>query len=268
MRYIYIILSIMVLLYGFGKALDVDRDHSLLYIRYGLRRNDKILLDAKQQLQECHRKTGHYPSNDERLLFIAGQIKSKSEPDDSSYWTYGRKLCSPWGDPLIYENRRGLAESKFADSGATIDTKRHYSIEVDKGIYLWSLGAQQHYETYAIWKPKVDLIRIFSSIIAIILVGLSVRLSIRDKQFTSWSDKIFGVIWSIIAGLVISIIPAALFIPMYAKTCYEGGLSWYRRPELTKDYLELIDRYHNNGVIGDDAYKKIVDTMNNADPHF
>lgn len=268
MRFIYIVLSITVLLFGFGQALKMDRSHGLRYINYGLKQNQKTLSFVKQQLQNHHQKTGRYPTNDEGLSAIAKNIQAEGNSHSSWRPADENGVLSSWGDPLIYENRSSIASEKFADSGATIDTGRHYSIQVDKDVYVWSLGAQQDYKIYSTWKPRVQLIRYLSLAIAAILVWLSTRLAVRANLRQSTGRKMINVLWSLVVGLLLSIIPAMVTFPIFARSCYEGGFNRYRKPELTKDYLAIIAKYHERGIISDGAYKKIADTMKNSDPRF
>jgi len=64
-------------------------------------------------------------------------------------------VVSPWHIPYVYENRNGLDAALFADSPANDDGRRRYSVEVDDGIYVYSVGGQSYAEEYdAAWRRR------------------------------------------------------------------------------------------------------------------
>lgn len=270
-RYVYLLLAGIVLMVGVSTISDKNRS-------LGLQRLPRMLENTREQmsviagdLHKYENARGHYPTNDQGLLVVKPIVNACHGHDGSDY-----PLCfcragesgilTRWGDPFIYENRRGIDRSKFADSGATLDTKRLYSVLVDNGIYVWSLGAKQAQETLDLWHPRLSAANHVVVLIALVFVGLFVRDSIMSRgrpnsAVMRWSDGI----GSTFVGLALAVIIPAMLLPMLAKTCYEQSVMWMRKPKLTADYRILLTKYRDRGIISGPAYRKITDAMSEHD---
>lgn len=280
-RYVYLLVAGIVVFIGLSAISTQDRS---LY----LRPVPRMLEDTRGQmsaiagyLRKYNETNGHYPSNDQGLLVVKPLVKacgglsyedswnSDDRTDPALRWCRVREsgFLTRWGDPFIYENRRGMALSKFADSGATLDTKRHYSVRVDDGIYLWSLGAKGAYEEYSLWRPLLTAATCLVGLVAFGLVALFARDTVisrgrRTGVRARWTDGM----GSALAGLLLAVILPAIMLPATMATCYTGGWgSRMRTPELTAQYKALLVKYRDRGIISTSACKKITNAMTNYD---
>ncbi|MEI7834831.1 MAG: hypothetical protein WCK05_00295 [Planctomycetota bacterium] len=70
------------------------------------------------------------------------QVDLGVDASDRIYALTPAGVLSPWAIPYVYENRSGQDARAFAGSPADADTQRRYSVEADKGVYVYSLGDQ------------------------------------------------------------------------------------------------------------------------------
>lgn len=266
MRYIHIIASVVVLILGLSYSFNLDRNHGLRRVPGRLEGTRLQLKEIGGILRDYHSKTGRYPSNNEGLLAIDKFSKASADFETSDLHRRVNRsgVISIWGEPYIYENRSGLDPNKFVDSGATVDTKQIYSVKVDKDIYLWSLAAQNTYKDYALWKPIVSTFQVIVILTSLVLFILFIKTSFRQASRYSGFKKFGYLLFSLLSGLVIGFATSALTLFMIpVGTCYAMSSISYRSPELTKEYLALIDKYHERGVINGKAYEKIRKDMSN-----
>ena len=152
---------------------------------------------------------------------------------------------SPWMVPYVYENRNGLDPALFADSPADEDEQRQYSVEVDDGVYVYSLHAKPEAETLNATRRQQRRVRVVGWTLVLVGVGSFVAL-----VCVSWK----GALASLAALFV-----AALTSPLLEPSCYAMAMSPLfdrRDPEIMAQRRELLDKYHSRGVIGDAAYAK------------
>jgi hypothetical protein len=224
----------------------------------------KAIADHLRSYNHLH---GHYPTNDEGLAPIRHLLKDDHRQNlqwNRHYPSTRNFPLTIWGEPFIYENRRGLDPMKFSNSGATHDRKRIYSVQVDKGIYVWSLGAKRAQHTYDTWNPKLRVATRGCVAIALAFVlcylVMTVRVIVLAGRYGENSSLFGFVSWVLVRDGLLSIFTAAICFPVITgPTCYEGCRFARRTPKLTNDYVALAKKYHERGIIGDDAYRKIAE---------
>jgi hypothetical protein len=154
-------------------------------------------------------------------------------------------IYSPSLLPFMYENRRGLRPELFGDSPANEDANRRFSIEVDDGIYVYSLlGRELIAELRAaqLWAWGLASAGVACLLGALVLVfwprpGKAGRLGM-------WLAVVVGSIVFGTAGRTTCYIMAPLF--------------YRRRPEIIAQQRKLLDEYHERGVINDETYARLV----------
>lgn len=269
MRYLFLILALIVFWIGFGYLSDWERKE------IGIRRTKARLDITRHQLnhiskhlRDHYEETGRYPSNYQGLQavdglaeFWQGQVRLYDYRRFST--TQNVEISSLWGEPFIYENHRGIDAGAFADSGAMIDFKRAYSIKVDEGIYVWSVAAQQNHHEYLAGLRVVLAWAGLLVLLCVVLFGFYVVWTIRSvgSGYTGWR-RARRILWSLCGGGAISLLVCLVAFPLASGgTCYAWSLTRRRTPELTRDYLSVMEKYHERGVISDNAYRKIVEAM-------
>jgi hypothetical protein len=153
--------------------------------------------------------------------------------------------------PLGYEDRRGLPEAAFADSPATRDRSRRYSVRVDDGVYLYSTEGELYAqvaseELHA--RVRMGLFGLALLLVALLLVRVAFRKGKRSG----------GVIVTASAagfGLLVNAAPTCLM------TCYIMADMLAGDPRPVARQRELLERYHARGVITDATYRKMVASL-------
>lgn len=258
-------LAFLTLVIGLSHTNAVDRRLGLRRIPWRTEQNQHQLKAIAQALRSYNRLHGHYPINDEGLAPVQLMLKDNAHIVwNKAHQSTGKLVLAVWGEPFIYENRRGLDPSSFSSSHVQNDRKHIYSIEVDKHIYVWSLGAELAQRRYEYYCPRLEALTALTLGIAAFFVLLYLASTIKLIIITgrSGANVSFGgfVSWLLLRDGLLSIFAAAIFLPVVAgPTCYEGSSFTRRTPELTNDYLALIQKYHERGIIGDKAYSKIAD---------
>ncbi|MCL5102783.1 MAG: hypothetical protein M1133_01540 [Armatimonadetes bacterium] len=264
MRYLWLIAGCLILMAGPIQLQDYERFRvGLLHTEVRLALNRHIMGIVAGHVRTCKRSTGSYPSPDQGLLAVKSLKKHIEKCDYRNPLLPVRVtpsgVLSPWGEPYIYENRQALKESIFVDSGATLDKARAYSVRVDRGIYIWSVAAQQHDAEYRHWTHVLGFIRVLIAVVGIGCLVVFLLLTWRRLSADlTLAKKLFGMVASAAPGLLISFGLLAVFFPVFVRTCYAWSRLTLRTPERTKDYIAVLRRYHDRGVISDRAYRKLL----------
>lgn len=265
MRYLALATGLVLLLLG---VYGFDKPPGILDIRgprMGFGETERHLQEVASLLREYERANGHYPSNSEGLFPIAEMVWPPGDPARPRLMPIhittleadgSPALVSIWGEPLIYENRRGLPEGRFA--GSMVDRKRdrEYSVRVDDGIYVWCLAAGELdgiYQQRLRLRPLVRALMIGGGLLLILVYLFAIGRSVKRTQ-----DN--GAFRSVLVGLGISALVYSFTMPMFATTCYKMRI--IHPPNLPADYKALITRYRDQGVISDAAYHKLLDAAN------
>ncbi|MCE5277425.1 MAG: hypothetical protein ABFD92_14225 [Planctomycetaceae bacterium] len=223
---------------------------------------------SQRNLKEYHQRSGHVPRtarewNDVSRIYCVEDTPSLF-PQTTYVVTDGDNLMpvsttaifTPWMVPYLYENRQGLSEEKFRDSPVAADRWGHYSIKVDDGIYVYSIGGQIYSQGLhdAWWNhhgPRMVGVGIVSAALILLLVMVA-----RRKM---------GVIAGIVA-FIGSVGAGAGATVLGQATCYEASaaFSGMRQPAMIDRQRELLAMYRKNGVLGEAAYRTAVEALENG----
>lgn len=159
-------------------------------------------------------------------------------------------VLSPWHVPYVYENRRGCDASAFAGSPAERDKGRRYSVEVDDGVYVYSVGGEVYAgRLWVRWWEDMRL-RLVGGGMAAVALGVAVWPLRRQKRWFRRAAAATGL-GAMAAG--------ALVTGMFQATCYiMSPISSYRDPAIVARQKQLLDRYREAGVIGEAAYRRAL----------
>jgi len=179
------------------------------------------------------------------------ELEAAIDRQDNFFLIAPSGVLSPWLLPYVYENRRGLPESAFADSPVNRDPQRRYSVEVDDGIYLSSVGAELYAaEVDELWWADVRL-RILGWVL-IALAALPVVLLYRSRLAMASAG----------AALALSATGGAGLGAMSHITCYIMSELFSRRdPRMVSRRIALLDRYHAAGILNDASYEKALSAV-------
>jgi hypothetical protein len=249
------------------------------------------LEDIANHLHRFEKENGRYPTNDEGLLVLEALKAKWSVSLESMHeisfeelknkygftqkeierklmgprlWALRRReapyqpvseagILSPWDIPYVYENRKGLSKDSFADSPATLDTGRNYSLQVDEDIYVYCVGAMIHYEEYVSLIREMYIVRMVTgALIAVFTVLFFVfrpKRASRSRIVTA--AKVAGATAAVLGSAFIAWAPNSV-------TCYiMRYFGEWRRPQMLAKYEELLERYRQRGVISDEAAAKV-----------
>jgi len=172
-----------------------------------------------------------------------------SEGDDIFFLDQAGVL-SPWFVPYVYENRNGLDQARFEGSPADMDAANRYSARVDEGVYVSSIGGQFCANKLAHLEWENDLHLFVGGgllLVAVVFLVLAIR--------TSWRPVMTGAAAVLVAGV-------GLGTGGLRVTCYITSPPFsYRDREMVAQRIELLDKYHSKGVIGDKAYKRALSVL-------
>jgi len=251
------------------------------------------LLDIAKHLKAYRAKNNRYPTNDEGLTVLS-ELKAqlieeyeylpvpmgkRPKGKGSAYYGSLGGMCSfeggilsLWFEPFIYENRNGLPGNLFNDSPVNNDKEGLYSIRVDKGVYVYSVGAISYYQDYVDALAKRTRTRIIvwclpviSFILLIIFIYLFIRAKNPGNKTTKWLVKLLKVVGGILM-ILISIIIGLRKPEEVTITCYKMAsmFNLERRPEIISQYNNLLDKYNQRGVISQDTYRKIKKALDDV----
>jgi hypothetical protein len=158
-------------------------------------------------------------------------------------------VLSPWRIPYGYENRTGADPQKFQGSPADADTWGRWSVRVDDGIYIYSTDGKA-------WAAGHDtawwghyLPRFFGG--ALLLGALVAGLVIFR---TGGRANLWVLLVAALAGGTASTV--------FTATCYAlSPLARYPSARAVAEQRELLDKYHERGVINDETYAKAVTAL-------
>ena len=156
-------------------------------------------------------------------------------------------VLDPSLTPYVYENRQGLEESAFAGSIADSDWRRKFSRQPAPGIFVYSLNAR---DWYLIYRDSfvARYGRIWGASALSFGCWIMVFLRTRGRKGRNWVRTI-----PLVGGLLA--LGASTGIHM---TCYVTSSCPRRRPESIEAQKRLLEKFHRDGVIHDDTYRKAL----------
>ena len=159
-------------------------------------------------------------------------------------------VLTPWQMPYVYENRRDTDTALFADSPVDSYRAGRYSVKIDEGGYLWSVGAKSYSEEYyGLWLGDV-IIRCIGAGMILVAVGL-IWWNIRGRARI---PVVVGLILSAVAGVKCD-------SAVYMSCCIMTATFSNRDPAMVSRRMELLDKYRVAGAISDETYDKSLESM-------
>ena len=263
MRFYCILLATVIFVGGLAAIYTKDRSLGLRNRGYVLRSTRRQLDGIADYLRAYHKQTGRYPTNDEGLLVVKPLVKACAADEFGkspvSICRVGQGgILSLWGEPYIYENRRGLDVRKFAGFPAA----GHISVMVDDGIYVSCLGAERSYRVYAYWNPllKWSAGGVLLVTLALCLLPSLVSFQFRVREFGAFRAVAGGLAGALLNAIVPLFVGLVAF-PAFVRSCYAASPYRVRSPELTKDYVRVIAKYRDRGVISETSYNKLIKAL-------
>jgi hypothetical protein len=167
--------------------------------------------------------------------------------DDSVFLMSPGGIMSAWRMPFVYENRNGLDGSVLGNSPVDDDDERRYSVKVDRGVYVWSVGARQYDDDVDVLLSPHTIMQCIGGAILLILLGVT------------WLVLSEGRILAIM-GLAASVMVVPAMKP--SVSCYLPiRFVAQRSSELVSQRRDLLDKYHGAGAISEETYAKSLEAM-------
>jgi hypothetical protein len=224
------------------------------------------LVGTADILRQYGEETGKYPSNDEGLGIVDrnnmyGWAAKGSDYSDTEILR--RELQSylfiieRWGGvPVVYENRRGIAEENFSHSPINGNLDAAWCEVVDDDIYIYSLQGRKAAAILSKEQRSRNTCYLIFIALFMILVLMYIRAGIKEK-------KKYGAPIKLKYGTLITLfVPAFILIGLLSPslTCYVRSMFNYI-PEEVKEYTDLIEEFHKRGVINKETYEKLKNAV-------
>jgi hypothetical protein len=221
-------------------------------------------LFSKRALGLFRDKHGRAPRNQEELneepfpnwaefAPIGGQpvtLEIAIDRHDNMFLPDRSGILSPWLLPYIYENRNDCDATAFRGSLADGD-RWGVSVRVDEGVHVFSTGGY-------LYAREVDAMqwarlrpRLLGAILLVIGIGGAIYSAVQTKRLL----PTLGIV-AIIPGLIVA---AYFWIIVITHGGHRAHFS-RRDPEMVSLQMELLDKYRENGVISEEAYRNLSTT--------
>lgn len=195
----------------------------------------------------------------------AGWPKFDEEIVESSrFWGHGSfefvlgksGLLSPWLVPYTYENRAGFPAKAFEFSPVNDDPSGHYSIRVDEGVFVYSVGAMIFYRRYVtlLW----EMYSVRGLTLAVLLVLILLFAQTPRKKAT---EGLAISVARLIGGTAAVILSAMVVLVPLASTSYMTYFGTLPRPKMLDVYTALLEKYRQAGVIKEDTFQKTMKAL-------
>lgn len=265
MRYWLAIVSGLVLGVGLGYVMLEPMQHGARADEYGLaffHRHSRVL---SSMLRAYSRSHGGFPTNDEGMSAVADAAKRRADHDRNHGGELMRcrvtasGVLSWWGDPIIYENHRGIRAAALDSLQQGLD--RGYAHEVDDGVYLWSIGAKRASERIRAkearraWTMGLSLLAW-----AALLAAFAIR--VREQADGAPQKRSPLTIGPTVLGIAISVcvaVPVMLVLSTFGCGC--PGIQVTRTPALTRAYKASMRAYCDKGIISRQTYAKRIKAL-------
>ena len=173
--------------------------------------------------------------------------------DDHIFLMTDAGILSPWLVPYVYENCQGLGPAAFADSPAPRGLAERYSVRVDDGVYVYSVGGRLCAEELApiTWRRTVvALIVLLLFGAALLFVLLSFRASARAGIAALTTLLVATCGWFFLCFVVLAH-PCMLWPPRF----------YHRDPRMLTEQRQLLEKYHSRGVLSDASYRRALSAI-------
>lgn len=160
-------------------------------------------------------------------------------------------VLSPWYVPYVYENRRGHDAMAFRESPVNCDKNGEYSVRVDEGVYVYSVGGQVLVEElYAKWR-LYTWVRVGGAALLVVALAYLIVLVIRSK--VTIPSGLAAVILACITGLIL-VYATAKWYPIRSPFSE-------RRARVASRCKEVLTQYHARGITSDETYAKALESI-------
>lgn len=264
MRRWFAIISGLVLGIGLGIVAFQTTQCGANRDKMGLGFLHKQMVLIASELKQYEKLNKRYPNNDDSYFLLADAIEQRMK-QGNGYLARSRvishRILAWWGDPIIYENRRGLSPKKFDWSGVNNDPYNIYSFRVDNGIYLWSIGARDASQREDAKMRSQGIIMIAALVISAVLLIAYVSNNLQNVKNRAFTTRILFTIWFSLSGIFITLI---ISLPLSIFMCGGGcpGLQITRTGKLTREYAAVMRSYRNHGIINNNTLTKVMYNLN------
>jgi hypothetical protein len=164
-------------------------------------------------------------------------------------------VLSPWLFPYVYENRAGLPAEAFRDSPAGIAGATDFSIRVDEGVFISSIGDLRMHEEWSA-KERTILNRIAAFLGVLCVLGALLVIAWR-RPAAGRRRGPGGVTTAVV--IVLSTLLSLFLQAGRRTTCYVCSFfgDW-RRPESAAVQRALLEKYRDAGVIRPDTLARLL----------
>jgi hypothetical protein len=232
--------------------------------------------EARRNLQIFRMQNGHAPRSAKDLEFTSfdyyesRSLQGKQPPsielevavtkNDNLLIPTHQGILSPWLLPYVYENRSNLDAAAFEFSPVNRDPNGRYSVCVDKGIYVYSVGAKNYAEINDRLRQENVTIQLVGMSFLLVAIALSI-LAIRAAEHRLKA----GFMVTIAMGLSTLLGPG--LYGLNTATCYYMIPFFSRRdPQMVVQQKDLLDKYRAAGVISEETYKKSLAAVEPVKP--
>lgn len=213
------------------------------------------------ELREHGKLHGRYPYNDEGLSPVAGAVQRRMGADRGHRVRIAPSgILSWWGDPLIYENRRGQSRHRFSWPVADSGPNAAYSYRVDDGVYVWSIGARTASHRISARNQRHTIVAAATLIAATALLVLYVSAAVRGRGISTMRRQMLYAAWFALSGTVTAVV-VALPLTMLMNGCGCPGRQVIRTHDLTRVYVTTMRRMRDHGIISNSTLARILHNL-------
>ncbi|MBI5528539.1 MAG: hypothetical protein HY897_19580 [Deltaproteobacteria bacterium] len=153
----------------------------------------------------------------------------------------------------MYENRAGRDAKLFADSPVHGDWFGQYSAKVDDGVYVYIPAARELVVRFNDVVSTILAPKLFGFCLILVAFGLVVARRVRaGRQF-----RVGRTLLAMLAGII-----GFGAVSIFHSTCYAMSSPFSRRtPEMVQEQRELLEKFRNRGVIGEQAYRTAIEAI-------
>ena len=120
-------------------------------------------------------------------------------------------VCSPWGIPYVYENGADQPSGVYGASPAKFDSRGRYSVKVDDGVYIWSVGGQSMAQELSVMEWQRLTPRLVGGVLMTLALVIAVWWTVKRYR----GARAIG--W---VALLVAVLGGAVGHTLSYATCY------------------------------------------------
>jgi hypothetical protein len=226
---------------GFSIGLGLSYERTIdEYSAY--KTNLQSLQLIKNALLNYNKAFGSFPDNNAGLNLLTNMKTRTATLKTENLYSYS-------GLAFIYENRTGMNADKFRGSPANDDSGEHYSINIDKLVFVSSVDGKAIYRRMSPELPWMFLC--FGSGLLFLLITIALKLRMNksaNKSERVWPQTILLMLFTAIVGW------------QGQPTCYISSPLNKSGKYFVPEQIQLLEKYRRNGIINDATYDKLQKT--------